>query len=169
MQINQSIRIMDMANKIIKRVGSRVPDDIAEQLGIIIMSVAFSKQKGVYKVIERNRFIFIKEDLSPELRKIVLLHEIGHDVLHRGEAKVFQEFNIFDMKNDRMEYEANCFAAEIALPDNEVLEYVEYGYDIEMIAKCMNSDINLVALKIANLNRKGYNFRLQDSKSDFLR
>ena len=169
MQINQSIHIMDMANKIIKRVGSRVPDDIAEQLGIIIMPVAFSKQKGVYKVIERNRFIFIKEDLSSELRKIVLLHEIGHDVLHRGEAKVFQEFNIFDMKNDRMEYEANCFAAEIALPDNEVLEYVEYGYDIAMIAKCMNSDINLVALKIANLNRKGYNFRLQDSKSDFLR
>ena len=169
MQLNQSIRIMDMANKIIKRVGSRDPNDIAEQLGIIIMPVAFSKQKGVYKLIERNRFIFIKEDLCPELQKIVLLHEIGHDVLHRGEAKVFQEFNIFDMKNDRMEYEANCFAAEIALPDNEVLEYVEYGYDIEMIAKYMRSDINLVALKVANLNRKGYNFRLQDSKSDFLK
>ncbi len=169
MHLNSAVDIVDRANKIVRKVGSREPAKIAEQLGIIIIPVAFSKQKGVYKVIERNRFIFIKEDLCPEMRKIVLLHEIGHDVLHRGEAKVFQEFNIFDMKNDRMEYEANCFAAEIALPDNEVLEYVEYGYDIEMIAKYMNSDINLVALKVANFNRRGYNFHLQNSRSDFLK
>ena len=38
-----------------------------------------------------------------------------------------------------------------------------------MIAKCMSSDINLVALKVANFNRRGYDFRLQDSRSDFLK
>ncbi len=169
MQLNSSINIMDKANKLIRKVGSREPEDIAKQLGIIIMPVPFTKQKGVYKVIERNRFIFIKEDLCPEMRKIVLLHEIGHDVLHRGEAKMFQEFNIFDMKNDRMEYEANSFAAEVALSDEKILEYIYQGCDIGVIAKCMNSDINLVALKVANFNRRGYSFRQQDDKTDFLK
>lgn len=169
MLLNSSMSIVDKANKIVKKVGSRGPEEIAQQLGILIMPVHFTKQKGVYKVIERNRFIFIKEDLCPEMRKIVLLHEIGHDVLHRGEARMFQEFNIFNMKNNRMEYEANSFAAEIALPDEEVLEYVQDGCDIEMIAKCMGSDINLVALKVANFNRRGYGFRPQDSRSDFLK
>ncbi|EAB7883607.1 ImmA/IrrE family metallo-endopeptidase [Salmonella enterica subsp. enterica] len=169
MQLNQSISIVDRVKKVIKRAGSREPEDIAEQLGITIMPVAFSNQKGVYKVIERNRFIFIKEDLCPELRKIVLLHEIGHDVLHRGEAKIFREFNIFDMKNNRMEYEANSFAAEVALPDEEILEYIYEGCDIGVIAKSMYSDINLVALKVANFNRRGYSFRPQDSRSDFLK
>ena len=169
MQLNSSINIVDKANKLVKKIGSRDPEEIAEQSGIYIMPVAFHKQKGVYKVIERNRFIFIKEDLCPEMRKIVLLHEIGHDTLHRGEAKMFQEFNIFDMKNNRMEYEANSFAAEIALPDEEILEYIHQSYDIEMIAKCMKSDINLVALKVANFNRRGFDFRLQDSKSNFLK
>lgn len=103
------------------------------------------------------------------MRRIVLLHEIGHDMLHRGEAKMFQEFNIFDMKNNRMEYEANSFAAEIALPDEEILEYIHESCDIEMIAKHMKSDINLVALKVANFNRRGFDFRLQDSKSNFLK
>ena len=103
MQLNSSISIVDRANAIVSKVGSREPEDIAERLGIKIMPVHFTRQKGVYKVIERNRFIFIKDDLCPEMRKIVLLHEIGHDVLHRGEAKTFQEFNIFDMKDDRME------------------------------------------------------------------
>ena len=54
------------------------------------------------------------------MEKIVLLHEIGHDTLHRDEAtKVggFKEFEIFDMKDSRMEYEANLFAAQISLPD----------------------------------------------------
>lgn len=167
MQLNSSVNIVDKANKLVKKIGSRDPEEIAEQSGIYIMPVAFHKQKGVYKVIERNRFIFIKEDLCPEMRKIVLLHEIGHDMLHRGEAKTFQEFNIFDMKNNRMEYETNSFAAEIALPDEEILEYIHQSYDIEMIAKCMKSDINLVALKVANFNRRGFDFRLQDSKSNF--
>lgn len=169
MQLNSSISIVNKANRLVKKAGSREPEDIADYLGIIIIPVPFTVQKGVYKVIERNRFIFIKEDLCPEMRKIVLLHEIGHDILHRREAKLFQEFNIFDMKNNRMEYEANSFAAEIALSDEEILEYVQNGYDIEMIAKCMNSDINLVALKVANFNRRGYNFNLQDSRSDFLK
>ena len=37
-----------------------------------------------------------------------MLHEIGHDALHREEAIKaggFKEFNIFDMRQSRMEYE----------------------------------------------------------------
>jgi hypothetical protein len=33
-----------------------------------------------------------------------------------GNGKHFQEFNLFDMTNRAMEYEANLFAAQIALP-----------------------------------------------------
>ena len=121
MQLNSSICIMDKANHIVKAAGSREPELIADYLGIIIMPVDFAKQKGVYKEIERNRFIFIKKDLCPEMHRTVLLHEIGHAVLHRNEAKLFSDLNLFHMKNDRMEYEANCFAAEVALPDDEVL------------------------------------------------
>ena len=61
MQLNSSICIMDKANHIVKAAGSREPELIADYLGIIIMPVDFAKQKGVYKEIERNRFIFIKK------------------------------------------------------------------------------------------------------------
>ena len=53
------------------------------------------KPRPTLKVIERNRFIFIKEDLPPVMHDIVLLHEIGHDTLHQHEAvstEGFQEF-----------------------------------------------------------------------------
>ena len=130
------------------------------------------KPRPTLKVIVRNRFIFIKEDLPPVMHDIVLLHEIGHDTLHRHEAVStggFQEFNIFDMGNRRMEYEANIFAAQISLPDDEILEYIYQGYDVGQIARTMDSDINLVALKVAELNRQGYSFLSQEFRSDFLK
>ena len=160
------------ANRIVRQCGTRNADRIANELGMIVMPRDFTRQKGAYMVIERNRYIFINKNLHPVMHDIVLLHEIGHDCLHRSEAiKVggLKEFNIFDMGDQRMEYEANMFAAQIALPDDEVLEYIYTGYDVGQIARAMRSDINLVALKVAELNTRGYRFREQEHRSDFLK
>lgn len=51
MQLNSSTHIMDKANRIVKAAGSREPEPISDHLGIIIMPVDFTKQKGVYKEI----------------------------------------------------------------------------------------------------------------------
>ncbi len=130
----------------------------------------FIKLKGMYKVIKRNRFIFINSNLPEGLRKIVCAHEIGHDQFHRELAKdsALREFMLYDMKS-RPEYEANVFAATLLLPDEEVTGYVYEGYDAEQIAMAMNTDINLVALKIEQLRNMGWQFRPIDFKSDFLK
>jgi len=164
--------ILQKADDIVKQCGTRDPHRIARELGVEIMYCSFSQQRGAYKVVMRNRFMFIKSDLHPVMEKIVLLHELGHDTLHRNEAtKVggFQEFNIFDMRDNRMEYEANIFTAQISLPDDEILEYIERGYDIQQIARTMHSDINLVALKADALIMQGYKLRSQEYKRNFLK
>ena len=168
-RLNSTDNIIRRADALVRSTGTRDPERIADALGIIVMDVNFEKQKGLYKVILRNRFIFIKSDLSEVMRRIVLLHEIGHDQLHRHLADVFQEFQIFDMSRNVMEYEANLFAAQIALPDEEILEYIRSGYDAAQIAMAMASDINLVALKVGELSRRGYAFRDVDHRSDFLK
>lgn len=66
----------------------------------------------------------------------MLLHELGHDALHRNEATQmggFKEFNIFDMRNNRMEYEANLFASQVSLPDDVFLELVERSFSAHQI------------------------------------
>ena len=72
MQLNSSICIMDKANHIVKAAGSREPELIADYLGIIIMPVDFTKQKGVYKEIERNCFIFIKKVMQMRFASLFL-------------------------------------------------------------------------------------------------
>ena len=164
--------IVQKANHIVRLCGTRDPHKIADELGIEIIYCPFKSQRGAYKVIIRNRFMFVKEDLHPVMENIVLLHELGHDSLHRDEATKaggFKEFNIFDIRDSRMEYEANIFATQIALPDDDFLELAEMGYDVQQIASAMHSDVKLVALKADTLISQGYRLRPQEHRNDFLK
>lgn len=164
--------IVQKANELIDLCGTRDPHKIAKDIGVDILYYPFARQRGAYKVIMRNRFIFIKDNLNPIMENIVLLHELGHDLLHREEATKnggFKEFEIFDMRENRMEYEANIFVAQIALPDDEFLDYCERGYDMQQIARAMNSVINLVGLKADTLISQGYRLRPQEYRRNFLK
>ena len=168
----QTLEIVQTANNLVRDLGTRDPHKIARELGIEIIPRNYKRQRGAYKVLLRNRFIFIKNDLHPVMENIVLLHEIGHDVLHRKEAVKaggFKEFNIFNMQESRMEYEANVFVSQVSLVDEEILEYIRYGYDIQQIARAMHSDTNLVALKTDALIAQGYCLRHQDYENRFLK
>ena len=161
-----------IGNKLVKRCGTRDPFRIAEELGIEVMLCDnFGPLKGMYRVIKRNRFIFINRDLSPQMQRIVCAHELGHDQLHRSLAKenALREFMLYDMST-KPEYEANIVAAEILLDTDELLEYVyKYGYTSEQIAQAMHTDINLVALKIAHLAQTGHDLRRVEYRSEFLK
>ena len=78
--------IVKIVNKLIDRCGTRDPYKVAKELGINIIYRDFEKQRGAYKVILKNRFVFLKNGMHPVVEQIVLWHEIGHDVLHRQEA-----------------------------------------------------------------------------------
>ena len=168
----QTLEIVKKANRLVNELGTRNPQKMARELGIEVIPLNFKKQRGAYKVLMRNRFTFIKNDLHPAMESIVMFHEIGHDTLHRDEAiraGGFKEFNIFDMRESRMEYEANIFVSQISLPDDEILEYIEQGFDIQQIARAMCSDINLVALKTDTLIAKGYCLHHQEYRNRFLK
>lgn len=164
--------LSDVGANLVKRCNSRNPFEIAENIGVKLMFVNdMQKLKGAYRIIKRNRWIFINSNLPIETQKIVCAHELGHDQLHRPYAKGdgLLEFELYNMAN-RREYEANVVAAEILLPNKDILELIyNYQYDAEQIAKKLNSDINLVAIKIATLNQKGYNFNQIEHKNDFLK
>ena len=164
-------RINKKGAHLIRQCGTRDPFKIAKDIGVQVMFVNdFKTLKGVYRVIKRNRWIFINANLPEQMQKIVCAHELGHDQLHREFAKGdgLMEFMLYNM-DSRPEFEANVLAAQILLPDDEVLEYIYAGYDAEQIARIMNTDINLVALKVATLNQQGYSFRQIEHNSSFLK
>lgn len=164
--------LSEVGASLVRRFNTRDPFQIAKSLGInIIFCDDFGSLKGMYRVIRRNRFIFLNKELSDKMLRIVCAHELGHDQLHRklAQANCLHEFMLYDMTT-RPEYEANIVAAEILLDTDELLEYIySYNYSAEQIAIAMDTDINLVALKIAHLTGLGYDLRPVDHRSDFLR
>ena len=157
---------------LVRQCETRDPIKIAKQIGVEVMFCEnFGPLKGMYRVIKRNRFIFLNCDLDERMMRIVCAHELGHDQLHRalGKGNGLQEFMLYNMTSVP-EYEANIVASEILIDNDELLEYIyRYHYSAEQIARQMNTDINLVALKIAHLNELGYDLRPIDHRSDFLK
>ncbi len=69
----------------------------------------------------------------------------------------------------RPEYEANMYAAELLLDDTEIISLAKDGYDMQQVAGILKTDINLVALKMAGMNYRGYDLRIGlEPKSNFL-
>lgn len=165
-------RLYRIGEGLVSTANSRDPFQIADALGVQIQMVRdFTVLKGVYMILSDVPWIFINDNLDEVMKRIVCAHEIGHHVLHQDLVRetVLQEFHMFDRRN-RPEYEANVVAAEILLPDWEVLDLIyNCGYDAFQIAQCTGSDVNLVALKCDILVDKGYSLSRIDHESDFLK
>ena len=165
-------QLSEVGERLVRRCGTRDPFEIARQLGVeVLFCPDFGSMKGMYRVIKRNRFIFLNRDLTPQMQRIVCAHELGHDQLHRSLATTgaIQEFMLYDMTT-KPEYEANIVAAEILLDMDAVLDYVyNFGYTSEQIAKAMETDINLVALKVAHLAESNRGLRPMEHRADFLK
>lgn len=164
--------ISEKALALISKYETRNPFEIAKALGVhILWTDEFTKLKGMYMIMKRNRFIVLNSNLDERTASIVCAHELGHDQLHRELAKLggLQEFVLYDMST-RPEYEANIFAASLLLDESEMLDLIyNYNYDAEQIARTMNSDINLVALKAAELTTKGHQLKKLEAKANFLK
>ena len=56
--------IVKIVNKLIDRCGTRDPYKVAKELGINGIYRNFDKQRGAYKVILKNRFVFLKNSID---------------------------------------------------------------------------------------------------------
>ena len=162
--------IIRKAKRLTRQCDTYDPFRIACDLGIDIQYKDLGRLKGMYTIMKRNRFIVLNINSDEYTQKLVCAHELGHDQFHRELAvdSCLQEFIIYNM-NTRPEYEANIFAAELLLPDEQILDLIDMGYDSEQIARKMYADVNLVGIKISTLIRKGYNFRPLEFNENFFK
>lgn len=148
-------------------------DELADALGVTVKySDLYKNLLGMYFSKWRRRYIFLNSNMDENMKRMVLAHEIGHDALHRDIASghILKEFNLFNMK-DMSEYEANAFASHLLIPEDDLRSLIEEGYDIAGIASILGVNINLVLIKLQELNRLGNSiYVLPDSpRGDFLK
>ncbi len=137
------------------------PLRLCKSLGIKVLFLSMGKAatdcKGFYLRKFRIPVIVVNSDLPEDIRRIVLAHELGHAVLH-GNFQGGAEFRDFGLFNDTSvhEYEANLFAAEYLLADEDVLDILSNDTIFFGAARELRVPPELLDFKFRILKRKGY-------------
>lgn len=109
--------------KLVKTYKTNNPFELAEFKNISVIPWDLHDDiKGFYRYVRRNKFIFYNKNIHEGEKNFVCAHELGHAVLHPKENTPFMRVNtLFSI--DKIEVEANTFAVELLIPDNELIEY----------------------------------------------
>ena len=168
-------RISDVVARLKKKYEESDPFRLCKAMGIILifrsMGTAPDAIKGFYFEARRIRTITVNADLPSVSQKIILAHELGHAVLHQNSGvHAFHDASLFD-ESSIYEKEANLFAAEFLLDDNEVIETLNGDTTFFSAARALYVPMELLDFKFRMMKRKGY--KLMESPimagSDFLR
>lgn len=157
-----SFYIYSKATDLVKQTGTNNPMKIASEIGVMLRySDQLDKLLGLYTYRWKHRIILLNDKMDEIMAKMVCGHELGHDALHRDLAKGdgLKEFVLFNMK-DTTEYEANAFNAHLLIDDDTIYNMSRERYDVVQMAKMLNVNINLVLIKLQELNKLGYDFRV---------
>lgn len=120
------------------------------------MGLSEKSCKGFFLINARCKVIMLNSDLSDDIKRIIVAHELGHACLHQSEAlSQFHEVSVFDSTN-RMEYEANQFAAEFLIPDDDLDEFMSSEFSFYQAASVLRVPPELLDFKLRNLQSEGH-------------
>lgn len=114
------INIRARVRHLVQKYGTRNPERLAKELGIIVIRQEYSPlTKGYFIRALRRKFITVNSILDLQSQYIVLAHELGHAVLHSSQDIYFiREYTLFPV--GKYEIQANKFAAELLIDDDEI-------------------------------------------------
>lgn len=161
--------ILESAKNVLEEFGGRDVFETAENAGVNVWFRTLGSLKGFY-IFENNcRYIVINEDLDDVTKSVVCAHELGHDMLHRRMSVGGIRENTLFLANNKTEREANLFASEILISDNDILSLLSECDSIKRLSAQLGFPSELIQYKLEAMNLKGYHFRLNDVKNDFLK
>lgn len=135
-----------IVNKLIKKYKTDNVYDLIKYLNISIFELPFKEEIGMYKFIKNNKVIIISEGLHEETKRFILAHELGHAVLHRKENCFYLKHNTL-AKTSTYEIEANKFASELLINDDELKECSRNNFTAEQLACYFEVPVELIKYK----------------------
>ncbi len=151
-----------------ERFSTSDPFDLIEMLGIHVMyKSGLGSLKGFYYTLFDERYIVLNDDIGEELT-VIAAHELGHDRLHRHLADVpLKDYGLFPCVSTT-EHQANIFAAELLISDEEVTQ----SHESDFASMCAEIGFppEFVAFKLYAMIQRGHNYSLPENlKSGFLK
>ena len=150
-------RAAELSSKLVRTYGIRDPFRLFQLLDITVNYFSTKRQKGLSALIDDIPFIFINRNMSEEMQRTTCAHELGHILLHRevlSGQKPLLEYELFDIRN-AAEYEANAFAANLLIDEEELNDLLHNGADMVTAASSLNINVNLLMIRLLMMRKDG--------------
>lgn len=136
------------------------PFRLCRDMGIIVLYQSLGREqdaiKGFFLKNKRIKTITINCDLPLVIQRIICAHEIGHAVLHKDSGiSAFHEVGMFD-ESSAFEKDANLFAAEYLLHDDDVLETLNADNTFFSSVAQLRVPVELLDFKFRIMKWRGY-------------
>ena len=165
--------ISGKALQLVKQYRTRDPFALSQALKIHIRYKDLGEGiKAFYFCQSRIRSIVINNRVGSQDARVLCAHELGHAVLHSrlAAARALPEVALFNSA-DLTEYEANLFAAELLIADEDLTELLaEQERTFFSVAQELCVPAELLDFKFRILKSRGYRLRSPIvARSDFLK
>lgn len=138
------MNVRNKARSLVRRYNSRNPFEIIENLNVIVVFYPLERVRGFYQYFKRTNIIYIDERLSDKEKLFVCAHELGHMVLHKKSNAIFMDSRTH-FKTDKFETEADLFAIELLISDEDIEE--NKNFTLEQMSKALGYEQRLIELK----------------------
>lgn len=128
-----------------RKFGTSDPFKLAAALHIESAIGNLGSRSGCYMYLKKHKCIFLNENLNEHEQLLVMAHELGHAILHPKENCYFIR-NKTLLLNSQTETEANKFAVELLISDEELAEYHEFS--ISQLSRLFGYHEKLIELKL---------------------
>ena len=163
--------IIEKVNQLKSDFATSDPFEILEALGVPVKyNYDFTKLKAFYYVLFGRPYVVINGNLDQYQMRTVAAHELGHHILHAELAQdsPMKEMGFYNIKSGP-EYEANIFAANLLIDDEELNSLLSEESDFFRICAILKVAPELMAFKMKNYSKNGVKYNVPVlCDSDFL-
>ena len=143
---------------LVRNYGTRDPFELLSAMHVQVrIYYDLTHTKGFTRYFLRQYFVGINGNLPEYEQRIVAAHELGHIVLHAQELRTAPLFDtaVYD-KRSSTEYEANLFAADLLIQDEEVTGAAGTPEaDLNGLCLALGTTPGLMNFKLRSMHRRG--------------
>lgn len=124
------------------------PFDIIAYKKILLLYENLGSINGYYSLVLRQKQIHINCNLSSFQQRFTGTHELGHAILHPKANTPFLIANTYQSV-DKLEIEANKFAVEFLISDDDLWECIRYrDFSVDQTARYLGYHKELIELRL---------------------
>ena len=149
--------VYQKVGKLVRRHGTRDPFELLDAMHVQIrFYFDLHCTKGFSRYFLRQYFVGINGNLPEPEQRIVAAHELGHIVLHAQELRTSPLFDtaVYDRRSST-DYEANMFAADLLVRDEDVMAADEAEADLEDLCRSLDISSGLMNFKLRSMHKRG--------------